>query len=362
MDSSENYPSSLYRPPACTFQDFSNGLDFKAFRSLYQQLNPYKPPALQYVQQHWIVMINELFPDTLSEKTQLPTVNAVGQELKFQAFEYENAESVGAGDKALMPAKQADLKSWHIDDTGVSVRERVDAEPQSFDVKGQVSNDEKERSCILRTHTLGHKISSLEAWDESTESSVVSSAPRAIMWTRLRELHDGEATDTLPVSGPGRAYVGWPYREMRAGRKTREAASQKWPDSVPSPASDADTVVEDWVLQTRATAEMPTSNAKASQVSNCQDSLASPLKCLEPLRSKVHHGVEHDNHSRAESLISQRSDQQSYDIATGEWPEPVDPCSLSRAELDVAITELLSTIQSDMGFIHPDRLKRATWV
>jgi hypothetical protein len=310
-------------------------------------------------------MINELFPDTLSEKTQLPTVNAVGQELKFQAFEYENVESVGASGKTLTPAKKADLKSWHKGDTGVSVREGLDAEPQSFDVEGQISNDEKEWSCILRTHTLEHKAPSLGAWDESTESSVLNPAPGAIIRTRLRELHDGEATGTLPVSDPDRAHISWSYRGIRAGKKTREAANQKWPDSVPSPASDAGTVVEDWVLQTRATAEMLTGNAKTGQVSNRQDSLASPLKCLEPLRSrkwKVHHGMEHDNHSRAESLISQRSGQRSYGIATGEWPEPVDPCSLSRAELDVAISELLSTIQSDIGFIHPDRLKRATRV
>src|ERR1700733_2616080 len=120
MGSSGNYPSSLYRPPVCTFRDFYNGLDFKAFRSLYQQLNPYKPPALQYVQQHWIVLINELFPDTLNEKTQISTVNAVGQELKFQAFAYEN-ESMGAGGKALTPAKQADRKSLHKGDTMVNV-------------------------------------------------------------------------------------------------------------------------------------------------------------------------------------------------------------------------------------------------
>jgi hypothetical protein len=315
MDSSGNYPSSLYCPPVCTFQDFCNGIDFKAFHSLYQQLNPYKPPALQYIQQHWIVLINDIFPDTLSEKTQLPTVNAVGQELKFQAFEYENVESVGAGGKALMPAKQAALKSWH-------------------------------------------KAPSLGAWGESTERSVVSSAPGAIVWTGLGEWHNGEATGTLPVSGPDRAYVGWPYHGIRAGKTAREVASQKWPESVASPASGADAVVEDWVLQTRITAKMLTSSAEASQVSNRQDSLASPLKRLEPLRSrkwKVRHG-------RAKSLTSQRSGQQSYIIATGEWPEPVDPCSLSRVELDVAITELLSTIQSNMGSIHPDRLKRAIWV
>jgi hypothetical protein len=300
-------------------------------------------------------MINELFPDTLSEKTQLPTVNAVGQELKFQAFEYENVESVGAGGKALTPAKQADLKSWHKDDTGVNVKEG------SFDVKGQISNDEREWPCILRTHTLGHKTPSLGAWNESTESPVVGCAPRAIMQTRLKELHDDETTGTLPVSGPNRAYVSWPYRGMRAGKKTREVSSRKWP----SPTSDADTMVEDWVLQTRVTSEMLTSNAQASQVSNHQGSLTSLLKCLEPLRSrkwKVHHGMEHDTHNRADSFISQKSGQQNCGITSNEWPEPVDPCSLSRAELDVAITELLSTIQSDIGAIHPDRLKRATWV
>jgi hypothetical protein len=100
-------------------------------------------------------------------------------------------------------------------------------------------------------------------------------------------------------------------------------------------------------------------------VSKRQDPVASPLKCLKSLRSrkwKVHHGMEHDNHSRVESLKSQRSGQQSSGITTNEWPEPVDPCSLSQTELDVAITELLRSIQSDLGAIHPDRLKKATWV
>ena len=160
MDSPENYPSSLYRPPTCTFQDFCNGLDFKAFRSLYQQLNPYKSPALQYVQQHWIVLINELFPDTLNEKTQISIVNAVGQELKFQAFAYQSVESVSARDKALMPTKQVNLKDLHRGGKMVSVKEGLDAETQSFDAEREISNDERERSCILRKHNLEHKTSS----------------------------------------------------------------------------------------------------------------------------------------------------------------------------------------------------------
>lgn len=362
MGSSENYPSSLYRPPTCTFQDFCNGLDFKAFRSLYQQLNPYKSPALQYVQQHWIVLINELFPDILNEETQISIVNAVGQELKFQAFAYEN---VGATDKALMPAKQANQKDLHRGGKMVSVKEGLDAKTQSFDAEREISNNERERSCILRKHNLEYKASSPRACYESADSSVIISAPRGTMRTWLKEFHDGEATGNLTVSGPNRSYVTWPCRGKRAGKKTREASTQNWPDSLPSPVSDADTVVEDWVLQTGVTAEVLTNNAEVGQVSKHQDSLNSPLKGLKSLRSgmwKFHHGMEHDNHSRVESLKSQRSGQQISGITTDEWPEPIDPCSLSQAELDVAITELLRTVQSDLGAIHPDRLKRATWV
>jgi hypothetical protein len=365
MDSSENYPSSLYRPPTCTFQDFCNGLDFKAFRSLYQQLNPHKSPALQYVQQHWIVLINELFPDTLNEKTQTSIVNAVGQELKFQAFAYENVGSVSARGKALMPAKQANLKCLYGGGKMVSVKEDLDAETQSFDAEREISNDERERSCTLRKYNLEYEASSLGACYESTDSSAIISAPRGTMRTWLREFHNGEVAGNLAVSGPNLSYVTRPYRGKRAGRKTRETSTRNRPDSVPSPVSDADTVVEDWALPTRVTAEVLTSNAEVGQVSKHQNSLNSPLEGLKSLRSKMwkfHHGVEHDDHSRTESLKSQRSGQQSSSITTDEWPEPIDPCSLSRAELAVAITELLRTIQSDLGTIHPDRLKKVTWV
>jgi len=365
MDSSENYPSSLYRPPTCTFQDFCNGLDFKAFRSLYQQLNPYKSPTLQYVQQHWIVLINELFPDTLNEKTQISVVNAVGQELKFQAFAYESVESVSDRDKELMPAKQANPKDLHRGGKMVSVKEGLDAETQSFDAERETSNDERERSCIPRKHNLEYKISSPGACYEPADSSVIISAPRGTMRTWLKEFHDGEATGNLIVSGPNRSYVTWSHCGKRSGKKTREASTRNWPDSVASPVSDADTVVEGWVLQTGVTAEVPANNTEIGRVSKHQDSLNSPLKGLKSLRSrmwKFHHEMEHDNHSGVESLKSQRSGQQSSGITTGEWPEPIDPCSLSQAELDVAITDLLRTIQSDLSAIHPDRLKKATWV
>ena len=365
MDSSENYPSSLYRPPTCTFQDFCNGLDFKAFRSLYHQLNPYKSPALQYVQQHWIVLINELFPDTLNEKTQISVVNAVGQELKFQAFAYESVESVSARDKELMPAKQANLKDLHRGSKTVSVKEDLDAETQSFDTEREISNDEGERSCILRKHNLEYKTPSPGACYEPADSSVVISAPRGTMWTWLKEFHDGEATGNSTVSGPNRSYVTWSHCGKRAGKKTREASTRNWSDLVAGPVSDADTVVEGWVLQTGVTAEVPANNTEIGRVSKHQDSLNSPLKGLKSLRSrmwKFHHEMEHDNHSGVESLKSQRSGQKSSGITTGEWSEPIDPCSLSQAELDVAITDLLRTIQSDLSAIHPDRLKKATWV
>jgi len=365
MDSSENYPSSLYRPPTCTFQDFYNGLDFKAFRSLYQQLNPYNSPALQYVQQHWIVLINELFPDILNEKTQISIVNAVGQELKFQAFAYENVEGVSARDKALMPAKQANLQDLRRGGKMVSVKEGLDAETQSFDAGKEISNDERQRSCILRKHKLEYKTSPPGAYYESADSSVFTSAPRGTMQTWLKGLHDGEATGNLAASGANQSHVTWPSCGKRAGKRTREASTQNWPDSVSSSVSDTDIVVEDWVLQTGVTAEVLINNAEVGQVSKHQDSLNSPLKGLKSSRSRMwqfHDGMEHGNHGRVEPPKSRRSGQQSSGITTDEWPEPIDPCSLSQAELDVAITELLRTIQSDIGAIHPDRLKKATWV
>jgi hypothetical protein len=85
------------------------------------------------------------------------------------------------------------------------------------------------------------------------------------MRTWLKEFHDDEVAGNLAVSGPNRSYVTRPYRGKRAGKKTREASTRNRPDSIPSPVSDADTVVEDWVLQTRVTAEVLTSNAEVDQ-------------------------------------------------------------------------------------------------
>lgn len=99
MDSSNHYPSPIYRSPTCTHADFVAGLDFTTFRRHYVQLND-TLPSLTYMQQHWIVLVNELFPDTVDPTTKTRrAVNARGQELKFQAFAYgeERVRRAGAG-------------------------------------------------------------------------------------------------------------------------------------------------------------------------------------------------------------------------------------------------------------------------
>jgi hypothetical protein len=86
MGSDDNYPSSKYISPVCTLQDFMRGLNFAAFRLIYYQLNPATQPKLNFIRQHWIVLVNTLYPDLTDSRTGRVTENRLGQELKFQAF------------------------------------------------------------------------------------------------------------------------------------------------------------------------------------------------------------------------------------------------------------------------------------
>jgi hypothetical protein len=342
MDSSDNYPSSLFRPPNCEFQDFCNGLNFTTFSSFYHQLNPYNPPNLQYIQQHWIVLINELFPIGFDERCQGFTDNPVAQKLKFQAFEPDGGEKdVEIGDRRLSGAKQDDLRKWYK--SGImdsKMAQAPEVEIQYRDADGErLNDDDAEHSHSVRDHLFTYLISSSRKGDFNTERFTIDGSPTdGLAAERAEGVQGDEIVAQFPSGDQALSSLKCRHhRGKRGGKKTREATIQLPFNSVNSHIRvwKVAAAIEDQVVRSEAIAGLPTSNGLERSESATDQQ---PLFSVGRLQG-------HQTQSR----VGRRSD-------------PVDPCSLSQAELDVAIAELLSTIQSEMSTIHPDRLKKATWV
>ena len=315
MESSKNYPSSLYLPPTCTFQDFCNGLSFTNFSSFYQQLNPRNPPGLQYVQQHWIVLINELFPDIPHEGTQSPIVNAIGQELKFQAFAANNVGvHVNVGHRPGKVAKHKHSMRWYKGGTWIDKdagSPKAKTETSAFD--GNTYHTERERFDLER------KRSGVAEDSHSDENRLFTG-----LTTSEALLEAGMACSDLPITSPDPSHFRGRYRGKRADKQT------KLSNSVANSAIAGDAAVEEQDMRTGEIARALTGNIRQGS------------------------DIATEGHSLGSNTRDQ-SDVVHFSFALD--PEHVDPCSLSQSELDAAITELLRSVQYEMDAIHADRLK-----
>jgi hypothetical protein len=309
------------------------------FSSFYQQLNPYNPPGLQYVQQHWIVLINELLPAGFDERERAFTDNPVGQKLKFQAFEHDDGDQdISSEDRALSAANQDHLRKWYKGWTKVGKeQEYFEANTESFEAGKDQYSAERERLNAERKRSFGIEASSSDENRRFIELTISDSSPGADPPT-----DNGPQTQTVatageyPRNGQGHNHFRRLHRGKRPGKQKRDSYLRKLSTTVNSDAFGVDATAEDQESQTARTARVLTNSThQGGAVSTGKLSL--------------------------ESLTSLGNTKRSQDdivhFSFTPSPERVDPCSLSQSELETAIAELLSTVKCEMNTIHPDRAK-----
>jgi hypothetical protein len=318
MTSANNYPSSRYRPPTCTFQDFRNGLSFAAFFSLYQQLNPYNPPSLSYIQQHWIVLINELLPDFLDEHTQTSIVNPVGQELKFQAFASNGGVQLfDAGDKAINTVEQSYpnrcYKGWDM----------VDKEQRQSEVRMKSLLPDRDEHCaererfqVERKRGMGIEVLYSQKNQQFTRLIIGEVSPEAGTPT-----DHGQPIQAVVTTG-NHDHFRRCHPGKRAEIRKSHARIPELHSTVASSAFAADANAEEQLWQTGRTARAPTRTVREG-------------------------GTVAADKSSLSSAGGHQGDVVHFRYAPS--PECVDPCSLSQSELETAIADLLSTVQFEMN-------------
>ena len=322
------YPCSLFYPPICTLFDFWQGLNFTTFYSLYQQLNPSNPPSLHYVQQHWIVLVNELFPDTTpSECMNNPIVNPVGQELKFEAFAFtESGGRVEADNSVVEEGERYDLKRRYESETRIDrVRETSEIDTVGLEAESDAYNAEGRHSHAEAGCRVGVEASCLG------ESKLLNGLATSKASTENGEEIPVKENDGSPVSDvQGRGCTKRRYRGKRAEKSKRESTFRELSDSIFGLALGV---------------------ARASNGQAGQNELRNGVLSIETQQSNARVS------DKMSSTFGGRYESDVADPSFASVPQCVDPCSLSHLELDAAINDLLRSVQYEMDAVHTDRLR-----
>ena len=286
------------------------------------------------------MLVHELFLETLSESTKHVITNAVGQELKFQAFNSaEIGGKGGPGDNKVGAARQNALKSRYKSDMRIDTASDS-SEVEILSLEAEIDKHSAQRaSCAAKRRPRG----GVEGYYSENSKLLTglakgkASAGAELVIENSEEVMVVGKEDVLPRNAQEHGYSKWRYRGVRAGKSKRESTLGRLSRSVASLASEASMALDSEMDQTEVRAGLSTTGGRKNS-GGATDELS--------------------------SMPAGTDEGDAAHLSFGPGVQRVDPCVLSQLELGAAITELLRSVQQEINSVHADRLKllnKAGW-